>query len=80
MADQTPDPSHQIEHHLLPDLPAHCYAEISEEGREICRRYGVPYKTAHLRRQFSTAVKRICRLALPPSSALPFAKQPAAAA
>ena len=36
---------HQIEHHLFPDLPAHRYAEISVEVREICERYGIPYNS-----------------------------------
>ncbi|MEA2145983.1 MAG: NADPH-dependent stearoyl-CoA 9-desaturase, partial [Solirubrobacteraceae bacterium] len=31
--------SHQIEHHLFPDIPAHRYAEIAVEVREICARY-----------------------------------------
>ena len=34
--------SHQIEHHLFPDLPARRYPEISEEVREICERYDLP--------------------------------------
>ena len=37
--------SHQIEHHLFPDIPAHRYAEIAVEVREICERYGLPYNT-----------------------------------
>ena len=37
--------SHQIEHHLFPDLPAHRYPEIAPEVREICERYGLPYNT-----------------------------------
>ena len=37
--------SHQIEHHLFPDIPAHRYAEIAVEVREICARYGLPYNT-----------------------------------
>ena len=37
--------SHQIEHHLFPDLPAHRYAEIAVEVREICERYGLPYNS-----------------------------------
>ena len=37
--------SHQIEHHLFPDLPAHRYADIPVEVREICERYGIPYNT-----------------------------------
>jgi NADPH-dependent stearoyl-CoA 9-desaturase len=57
--------SHQIEHHLFPDLPANRYAEISVEVREICERYGIPYNTGPLRKQFASVVRKICRLALP---------------
>jgi NADPH-dependent stearoyl-CoA 9-desaturase len=59
---------HQIEHHLFPDLPAHRYAEISREVRDICERYGIPYNTGPLRRQFGSVVAKIVRLALPPRS------------
>ncbi len=57
--------SFQIEHHMFPDLPAHRYAEISEEVREIAARYGIPYNTGPLHRQFGTVVRKIARLALP---------------
>ena len=57
--------SHQIEHHLFPDLPANRYAEISVEVREICERYGIPYNSGPLRKQFGSVVRKICRLALP---------------
>ena len=57
--------SFQIEHHLFPDIPAHRYAEISVEVREICERYGIPYNTGPLRKQFGSVVRKICRLALP---------------
>ena len=57
--------SFQIEHHLFPDIPAHRHAEISTEVREICRRYGVPYNTGPLPRQFATVVRKIVKLALP---------------
>ena len=40
-----PATSHQIEHHLFPDMPARRYAEIAPEVREICERYGIPYNT-----------------------------------
>src|SRR5438309_3300016 len=60
--------SHQIEHHLFPDIPAHRYAEIAVEVRDICRRYGLPYNTGPLRKQFGSVVKKIARLALPPRS------------
>ena len=58
--------SYQIEHHLFPDLPAHRYAEIAEEVREICERYGIPYNTGPLHRQFGSVVRKIVKLALPP--------------
>ncbi len=57
--------SHQIEHHLFPDMPAHRYAEIQPEVEALCREYGLPYNTGSLGRQFGTVVKRILRLSLP---------------
>jgi NADPH-dependent stearoyl-CoA 9-desaturase len=63
--------SHQIEHHLFPDLPAHRYAEISVEVREICERYGIPYNSGPLHRQFGSVVRKIARLAVPPKPSLP---------
>ncbi|WP_395307836.1 acyl-CoA desaturase [Mycobacterium sp. AMU20-3851] len=57
--------SFQIEHHLFPDIPAHRYAEISAEVKEICGRYGLPYNSGPLPKQFFSVIKKICRLALP---------------
>lgn len=57
--------SHQIEHHLFPDLPAHRYAEIAEEVRALCERHGLPYRTGPLSRQLGSVWRRIVRLALP---------------
>ena len=57
--------SHQIEHHLFPDMPARRYAEIAPEVQEICKRYGLPYNSGPLPRQFATVVRKIFRLALP---------------
>ncbi|MDC5697998.1 acyl-CoA desaturase [Intrasporangium calvum] len=58
--------SHQIEHHLFPDLPSNHYAEVAVEVREICERYGLPYTTGPLPRQVFQAWAKVCRLALPP--------------
>ncbi|MFN8544274.1 MAG: acyl-CoA desaturase [Candidatus Binatia bacterium] len=58
--------SHQIEHHLFPDLPAHRYAEIAVQVRAVCTRYGLPYNTGTLAAQFGTVVRKILRYALPP--------------
>ncbi len=57
--------SHQIEHHLFPDLPARRYPEIAEQVREICERYDLPYNTGPLGKQLSSVARKICRLALP---------------
>jgi len=59
--------SHQIEHHLFPDIPAHRYAEIAREVREICERYGLPYNSGPLHKQFGSVVRKIFKLALPGS-------------
>ncbi|MBW3621380.1 MAG: acyl-CoA desaturase [Actinobacteria bacterium] len=57
--------SHQIEHHLFPDLPARRYADIAVEVREICERYGLPYTTGRFSKQLFSVARRIVRLALP---------------
>ena len=63
--------SHQIEHHLFPDIPARRYAAMAVEVRDICERYGVPYNTGRLSVQFAQVIGRILRHALPsrPSAA-----------
>jgi fatty acid desaturase len=57
--------SHQIEHHLFPDLPSNRYAEIAPKVRDLCQRYGLPYNTGPLTRQAANVWKRILRLSLP---------------
>ncbi|WP_433605586.1 fatty acid desaturase family protein [Prescottella agglutinans] len=59
--------SHQIEHHLFPDIPAHRYPEMAPRVRELCERYGLPYNTGGFFRQIGTVWAKIFRLALPPS-------------
>ncbi|WP_026919347.1 fatty acid desaturase family protein [Gordonia shandongensis] len=57
--------SHQIEHHLFPDVPANRYPEMAVEVREICERYGLPYNTGPLRRQLGSTWLKIAKLSLP---------------
>ncbi|MFT3899323.1 MAG: acyl-CoA desaturase [Gordonia sp. (in: high G+C Gram-positive bacteria)] len=59
--------SHQIEHHLFPDVPANRYPEMSQEVREICERHGLPYNTGKLRHQLGSTWKKIAKLSLPNS-------------
>jgi fatty acid desaturase len=63
--------SHQIEHHLFPDLPARRYPEISEEVRALCEKYDLPYNTGGLSKQLFSVAAKICRLALPSRKAKP---------
>ena len=57
--------SHQIEHHLFPDIPAHRYAELAPKVQEICERYGIHYNTGSFRKQFGQVLWRIVRHSLP---------------
>ncbi len=59
--------SHQIEHHLFPDLPSNRYRQIAPRVREICERYGLPYTAGPLPTQYGKVLRTINRLALPGS-------------
>lgn len=51
--------SHQIEHHLFPDLPAPRYVEIAPRVRAICARYGIHYNSGGFWSQYLGVLKRI---------------------
>ncbi|MGY1630677.1 fatty acid desaturase family protein [Geodermatophilus sp. SYSU D01186] len=57
--------SHQIEHHLFPDLPSNRYAEIAPRVRDLFDRYGLNYHSAPLPKQVASAWHKIIRLSLP---------------
>ncbi|SFF38957.1 linoleoyl-CoA desaturase [Fontimonas thermophila] len=62
--------SHQIEHHLFPDLPSNRYAEIAPRVQALCAKYGLPYNSASFTRQFGTTLWRVLRLSLPGGQSL----------
>ncbi|WP_457444938.1 fatty acid desaturase family protein [Roseateles sp. P5_E4] len=62
--------SHQIEHHLFPDMPAHRYVEIAPQVQALCRQYGLRYNTGSLFKQYLTVMKRILVNTLPPKAAV----------
>ncbi len=62
--------SHQIEHHLFPDMPSNRYPEIAPRVRALCAQYQLPYNTGSLARQFGTTVWRIVRMSFPGYSPL----------
>ncbi|MGV9668639.1 fatty acid desaturase family protein [Nocardia niigatensis] len=58
--------SHQIEHHLFPDLPANRYPEIAPEVKALCEKHGLPYNTGRFSRQIGSVWAKLFKLALPP--------------
>ncbi|MFE3022833.1 fatty acid desaturase family protein [Nocardia tengchongensis] len=58
--------SHQIEHHLFPDLPANRYPEIAPEVRALCEKHGLPYNTGGFAKQIGSVWGKLFKLALPP--------------
>ena len=63
--------SHQIEHHLFPDVPAARYPELAPEVRAICERYGQAYNTGSFAKQLGSVAKRLLSNALPSRKARP---------
>ena len=63
--------SHQIEHHLFPDIPANRYVEMAPVVRDICQRYGQHYNTGSMFKQFGQVIWRIVRHSFPSSPARP---------
>ena len=57
--------SYQVEHHLFPDMPSNRYAEVAPRVRAVCERYGLPYTTGRLGRQYGSVYKKVLRLAFP---------------
>ena len=57
--------SHQIEHHIFPDLPSNRYVEIAPRVRQVFDKYGLPYNSRPLVRQVASAWHKVIRLSLP---------------
>jgi len=57
--------SHQIEHHLFPDLPSNRYAEIAPQVRDLMDRYELRYVTGPFHHQVASAWKQVITLSLP---------------
>ncbi|GIF14360.1 fatty acid desaturase family protein [Actinoplanes teichomyceticus] len=63
--------SHQIEHHLFPDLPSSRYAEVAVKVRALFEKYDLPYVTGPLPMQVASAWAKVIRLSLPNRKATP---------
>ncbi|WP_018155058.1 fatty acid desaturase family protein [Demetria terragena] len=57
--------SHQIEHHLFPDLPSNRYAEIAPKVKALFEKYDLNYHTDPLPKQVFSAWHKVVRLSLP---------------
>jgi fatty acid desaturase len=57
--------SHQIEHHIWPDLPSNRYAEVAPRVRALFEKYGLRYHTAPMPAQVYSAWHKTFRLSLP---------------
>lgn len=57
--------SHQIEHHLFPDVPSNRYAELAPKVRDLCERYDLPYISGPMPRQYGQVLRKIVRLSFP---------------
>ena len=57
--------SHQIEHHLFPDMPANRYAQVAPKIKALCAEYGIHYNEASFMKQFSTVWVGLAKCSLP---------------
>jgi linoleoyl-CoA desaturase len=57
--------SHQIEHHLFPDLPSNRYGEIAPKVKALFERYDLAYCARPLPQQVYSAWHKVVRLSLP---------------
>ncbi|TCB66291.1 fatty acid desaturase family protein [Acinetobacter sp. ANC 4178] len=57
--------SHQIEHHLFPDMPANRYAEVAPKVKALCAEYGIHYNEASFIKQFASVWVRLGKSSLP---------------
>jgi fatty acid desaturase len=57
--------SHQVEHHLFPDMPSNRYKQIAPQIKDLFQRYGLTYTTGPLPKQVASAWYKVIRLSLP---------------
>ncbi|MCA0435096.1 MAG: acyl-CoA desaturase [Actinobacteria bacterium] len=57
--------SHQIEHHMFPDVPSNKYIEVAPRVRAICERYGLHYETGPMPQQLASVWHKVFVYALP---------------
>ena len=68
--------SHQIEHHLFPDIPARRYPELSHEIREVCERHGLQYNTGRMSKQLMSVARQLALYSKKPDDPYLVGKSP----
>ena len=68
--------SHQIEHHLFPDIPARRYPEIAPEVQELVRKYGLQYNSGRMSRQLWSVGVQLARYGAKPQDPYKQGKSP----
>ena len=57
--------SHQIEHHLFPDMPANRYTQVAPKINALCAEYRIHYNEASFIKQFSSVWVKLAKYSLP---------------
>lgn len=64
--------SHQVEHHIFPDMPSNRYKEVAPKVKAICREFGLEYVEGPLPKQVFESWRTIAKLSLPPKGWRPW--------
>ncbi|WP_425310460.1 acyl-CoA desaturase [Ammonicoccus fulvus] len=57
--------SHQIEHHLFPDMPSNRLAQVAPKVKAVFERHGLHYEAGPMHRQLGSVWAKFFRLSLP---------------
>ena len=68
--------SHQIEHHLFPDIPARRYPELSHDVKALVEKYGLKYNTGRLSKQLLSVAHQLAKFAKKPDDPYKQGKSP----
>jgi fatty acid desaturase len=72
--------SHQIEHHLFPDIPSRRYPGVAAEVRALCEKYDIQYNTGRLSKQLFSVARKLAKYSVPNDFVAPTVQQVVAAA
>ena len=68
--------SHQIEHHMFPDVPSNKYIEVAPRVQALCAEYGLHYETGPMPEQLASVWGKVFRYAVPNGAWSDLRRQP----